>query len=99
MIALRLVPTLIDPDQSGFTKGRQASDATRRLLNIAHLARTNQTPSLLLALDAEKAFDGVHWMYLKCALEQYGFEKHLLSAILALYTVPSARVYTSGMLS
>lgn len=95
MIALRLVyvlPILIDPVQSGFTKGRQSSDAKRRLINIIHIARKSQTPSLLLALDAEKAFDRVHWLYLTQVLEQFGFTGHLLSAILALYTSPSARV-------
>lgn len=93
------MPTLIDPDQSGFTKGRQSSDATRRLLNIIHIDRKNQTPSLLLALDAEKAFNRVHWLYLTHILDKFGFTGHLLSAILALYTSPSARMYTSGMLS
>lgn len=48
---LNLMPILIYKDQSGFTKGRETSDATRRIINIIHRAESTQTPSLLLSLD------------------------------------------------
>lgn len=102
IIANRLIdilPHLIHPDQTGFTRGRQTSDATRRLINIVHTAATQRGPSLLLALDAEKAFDRVHWGYLEAALGRFGFSGSILSAIMALYSNPSAQVYTSGVLS
>lgn len=100
LIATRLIdilPIFIHPDQTGFTKGRQTSDATRRLTNIIHLAGLLKGPSLLLALDAEKAFDRIHWQYL--TLTGFGFSGPIISAILALYSKPSAQVYTSGVLS
>lgn len=56
LIAERLIeilPTLIHPDQSEFTKGRQTSDATRRIINNIHHAESSGTPSLLLSLDRE----------------------------------------------
>lgn len=59
IIAQRLtpiLPTLIKPDQTGFINGCQVSDATRRVLGIIQLAGADQLPSLLLSLDAEKAF-------------------------------------------
>lgn len=96
---LNLLPLLIHPDQTGFAKGRQTSDATRRLTNIIHLARVYKRPSLLLALDAEKAFDRIHWQYLTQVLSRFGFSGTILSAILALYSKPSAQVLTSGKLS
>lgn len=48
----------------GFTKWRQISDATHRTNNIIYYAKCEGVPSLLLCLDAEKAFDWVHWTYL-----------------------------------
>lgn len=69
------------------------SDATRRLINIVHLAEQTRTPSLLFFLDAEKAFERVHWEYLKALLHKSGFQDGILSAIMALYTNPSALVY------
>lgn len=94
-----LLPTLIHPDQSGFTKGRQTSDATQRMVNIIHHAEKHEMPSLLLSLDAEKAFNRVHWHYLDMGLQKFGFQGHILSAIMALYSHPSAQVYCSSMLS
>lgn len=96
---LDIIPTLIHRDQTGFTKGRQAPDATRRMINLIHHAESTGTPSLLLSLDAEKAFDRVHWKYLELVLQKFGFRDHILRAILAMYTTPSAQVFTEGMLS
>lgn len=102
VIANRLVdllPSLIHPDQSRFTKGHQTSDATRRMINIIHHAEWLGMPSLLLSLDAEKAFERVQWHYLDMTLYKFGFCGHILSAIMAVYSCPSAQVYKSAMLS
>lgn len=82
-----------------FTKGRQTSDATRRLINIIHHTNSTRTPSLLLSLDAEKAFNRVNLTHLSMVLQQCCFGGFILQAILALNTTPSARVYTSNLLS
>lgn len=102
IIANRLaqfLPTLVKHDQVGFIPGRQAPDATRRIINLLHAAESSGTPSLLLSLDAEKAFDRIHWGYLRLVLDKFGFSGEINSAILALYTNPSAMVYTEGMFS
>lgn len=60
LLATRLaeyMPALIHPDQVGFIPCRQASDATRRFIDLIHWAEHRRTPSLLISLDAEKAFD------------------------------------------
>lgn len=102
ILANRLVnitPQLIGPDQVGFTKGRQAPDSTRRILNIIDQIHTDRTPSLLLALDAEKAFDRMHWIYISKTLDKFGFQGFIHSAIMALYSHPTAKVLTSGIIS
>lgn len=89
LIAGRLVdllPSLIHPDQSGFTNGHQTADATRRLINIIHLANKTRTPSLLLALEAEKVFDRIHWEYLVQVINGFGFKGQIFQAIMSLYT-------------
>ncbi|XP_073480776.1 vomeronasal type-2 receptor 26-like [Aquarana catesbeiana] len=78
--------------KKGFTKHKQTSDATQRLINIIHMAQLHQVPSLLLTLDAEKTFDRIHWLYLTKVLGSFGFNGSIFSAILALYSKPSAKV-------
>ena len=96
---VNIIPTLIKPDQVRFVKSRQAPDSTRRMLNIINSIHNNRTPALLLALDAEKAFDRMHWEYISKTLTKFGFNGFIHSAIMALYTQPNAKVYTSGILS
>lgn len=60
-------------------------------LDVSLISFTKPSPAdRLLALDAEKAFDHVHWGYLTEVLSAFGFKGPILSAILALYTSPSA---------
>lgn len=96
---MTIIPSLIDRDQAGFVRGHQSSDATRRLINITHLARNSGMSSLLLSLDAEKSFDRVHWGYLRALLAKFSFSDRTLSAIMAFYLVPSVDVYVAEMLS
>lgn len=90
---MTMLPKLINYDQVGFVMGRQTADATRRMVNLLHLMERKGERSLLLTLDAEKAFVRVHWGYLSKDLEKFGL------SILALYSYPSAFVFTEGMFS
>ncbi len=62
---------LINPDQSGFIKGRYASDNIRRVLNVINFLNNQQEPSLLLSLDVEKAFDRVEWNFLFSVIHKF----------------------------
>lgn len=67
ILANRLVnitPSPIHPDQVGFVKGRQATNSTRRRLNLISQIHIDRAPSLLPILDAEKACDSIHWEYI-----------------------------------
>lgn len=94
-----IIPSIIQRDQVGFVKRRQTSDATRGIVNVIHHVERTQTPSLLLSINEEKAFDRVHWTYMEMALSKFGFKYSILKAILALYSCPSAQVYSAGFLS
>lgn len=80
-----IIPSIIQRDQMGFVRGRQTSDATRRIVNVIHFAEKTRTPSLLLSIDAEKAFDRVHCTYMEITLTKFGFKGPILQAIMALY--------------
>ncbi|XP_068089301.1 uncharacterized protein [Hyperolius riggenbachi] len=67
---LDLLPLLVKNDQVGFTKNRQSSDGTRKMISLLHYLETGRTPSVFLTLDAEKAFDRVHWLFLEHTLKK-----------------------------
>lgn len=96
---MNIIPTLIKRDQMRFVTGRQASNATRRILKVIHYAERTQIPSLLLPLNTEKAFDRVHWQFMSMVLSKFGFKGDITSAILALYSIPLEQVFTSCPLS
>lgn len=83
----------------GFVKGREAPDGTRRLLNIVSHTISSKTPTILLSLDAEKAFDRIHWGFIFKTLCKFGLTGNIASAIASLYSTPTAKVLANGVLS
>ncbi len=51
----KVTHSLIKEDQTGFIKGRNASDNMRRLLHILDFADSHPSPCVVFSLDAEKA--------------------------------------------
>ena len=94
-----MMPDIIDEDQTGFVRGRQTQDNIRRTLLIINKIRKNKTPSALISLDAEKAFDMVNWEYLYMTLERFGFNEEVIHCIKSIYSNPTARVRVNGSLT
>ena len=59
----RFFPVLIHPDQFGFVTQRQTHNLSR-LIHLLGKADKKNIPSLIVALDAEQAFNRVAWLYL-----------------------------------
>lgn len=51
-----LLPSLINPDQTGFIQNRLSSLNIRRLLNVIQYTNQHGGRALTVSLDAEKAF-------------------------------------------
>lgn len=101
-LAIRLetvISTLIHPDQTGFIKKRHGSDNVRRLFNIINLSQQTQIKTIIVSLDAEKAFDQVNWTFLLNTLDKFGFGESFIQWIKTLYTSPKATVTTNGITS
>uniref|UniRef100_A0A8C5R2S7 Reverse transcriptase domain-containing protein n=1 Tax=Leptobrachium leishanense TaxID=445787 RepID=A0A8C5R2S7_9ANUR len=102
ILATRLVdvmPLLIADDQVGFITSRQGPDNTIKAMALMDHAMRSNTPTLVLSLDAEKAFDRLHWVFLEHTLLKFNFPREFIGAILALYSFPNARVLTAGFQS
>ncbi len=94
----KVIHSLIKEDQTGFIKGRNASDNMRRLLHILDFADSHPTPCVVFSLDAEKAFDRVEWNYMWAVLQCFGFGEHFVSMIKTLYHSPAASVITGNII-
>ncbi len=98
LLAIRLespLVSIISANQTGFIKGRHIFSNIRCLLNVLYTPPSQDTPEIVVSLDAEKAFDRVEWDYLFFAMERFGFGPRFIEWIRLLYTSPVASVVTN----
>lgn len=102
IIATRIaqhLESLIHLDQMGFIPTREARDNTIKVLNLVHIAKANNIPSIFISTDAEKAFDRVNWDYMFSVLRHIGLGDRMMKWIGNIYSIPSAQVKVNGILS
>ena len=95
----KVLPSIINTDQTGFIIGRNSCNNMRRLLNVIQLSRQQNLPSMVISLDAEKAFDRVEWHFLFSTLNTFGFGDAFNNWVRLLYNRPLAAVRINGQLS
>lgn len=94
----KYLPSIVEPDQSGFIKGRQGFHNIRRVLNIVH-AKKEAPDMAIIGLDALKAFDMVEHTYLFEVLKRFGISGYFLDWIKTLYYDSRASVLTNHIVS
>lgn len=102
ILALRLekiLPTIINNDQTGFITGRNSCNNVRRLLNIIQLCQQNNLKGMVVSLDAEKAFDRIEWDFLFFTLKEFDLGKDFIEWVKLLYHNPVGAVITNGKCS
>lgn len=71
----------------------------RRLFNIMHNPVHSKGDSVVISLDAEKAFDQIEWPYMFSVLVKFGFSDALINWIRIIYKEPTASVITNQNIS
>ena len=75
----RVLPALINNDQTGFLKGRFVGEKIRLIDSLICCTKEQNIPGLLLFLDFEKAFDTIEWYFIRNTLSFFGFGASVIS--------------------
>lgn len=67
------ISELIDPDQTGFLKGRTIAENFVYAAELVQVCYKRKVPTLVLKLDFAKAFDTVNWSSLMAVMRVRGF--------------------------
>lgn len=69
----KILEHYIHGDQVRFVQKRQLRISTRRLCNVIAHVQGTKAPTVIYSCDAEKAFDTVHWKFMKIVMREIGF--------------------------
>ena len=92
----KLLPKIINPDQTGYVKGRYSGENVRLIQDIMFYTKRMNSPGIAIFLDFRKAFDSIEWEYLKAALKAFNFGPNLLKWIDVLYNEASSCVINTS---
>ena len=92
----KVLPDIINNDQTGFLKGRSIGENVRLLNSVISYAEQQNVPGMLLFIDFEKAFDTLEWKFLEKTLRFYNFGDSLITWIKLLYTDISSSIQNNG---
>ena len=82
----KVLPKIINNDQTGFLKNRTIGENIRLIDSIIKYASTKQIPGLLLFIDFEKAFDSIEWPFIERTLKHFNFGASLVTWFKLFYT-------------
>jgi hypothetical protein len=95
----KVLPTLINNDQTGFIAGRYIGENIRLLFDIMEYAEENDIPGLFLLIDFEKAFDPISWNFLNNILKFFNFGESIQKWAKTFYNNIKSAVNQGGNLS
>ena len=75
----KVLPNIMNEDQTGFIKGRTIGENIKLIDNIIQYTDNNKMSGLLLLVDFEKAFDTLEWSFIEKSLHFHGFAPSLVA--------------------
>lgn len=99
VLATRLaghLDALISDTQTGFIKGRQASESILLVKEVSHSIQKRRCGGSILKLDFEKAFDTVNWDFLVQVMDKMNFDPKWCRWIIGLWESIRVSVLVNG---
>ena len=91
-----LLPHIIHYDQNAFVKGRTLFDAARTISDAMEFTKMRDYQGIMTAIDFEKAFDSLNWIFLLKSLECFGFGESFSRWVRTFYKNISSCVINNG---
>ena len=82
----KVLPKLIQEDQTGYVKGRYIGQNIRLVKDIMKITALENIPGMAIFIDFKKAFDSVDWNFLAKVLEAFNFGPQIRKWIKTFYT-------------
>ena len=95
----KVLPKLINPDQTGYVKGRYIGENIRLIQDLMFYTEKENLTGIAVFLDLRKAFDTIEWHYLEKALIHFNFGPNFLQWFKILHTDISSCVLNNGRAS
>ena len=90
------MPTLINPDQTGYVKGRYIGENVRLIYDLIHYTDKLNQKGIAIFLDFKKAFDSIEWNYLLETLRLFNFGLDIQNWIKIFYNNVTSCVLNNG---
>ena len=92
----KVLPTLINPDQTGYVKGRYIGENVRLIYDLIHYTDEPNQKGIAIFLDFKKAFDSIEWNYLLQTLQFFNFGHDIQNWIKIFYNNVTSCVLNNG---
>jgi hypothetical protein len=96
---LKVLDSILDVSQTAYVPGRSVADNLRSNFYMKNFFNNNKVDSVLISLDAKKAFDSVDHTYIENTLRAYGFGEGFVDIFKTLYKDITARILVNGFKS
>ena len=93
------LPKLVNPDQTGFIKGRYIGENIRLIIDTMEFTKTHNIPGVLVSLDFRKAFDSLEWPFIMRTLDAFNFGTSIKKWVSTFYTNVESVVLNNGFLT
>ena len=95
----KVLPKLVQSDQTGFVNGRYIGQNIRLLNDIMEYTDIKKLPGIFLFVDFEKAFDTIEWTFISNTLEVFKFGCNFQKWISVIYNNTQSAVMNGGRMT
>ena len=92
----KVLPKIINPDQTGYVKGRYIGENVCLIMDIMSYTEENNIPGVALFIDFRKAFDTIEWDFLIDTLNKFNFGPDVINWVKIFYGNVTSCVLNNG---